>query len=184
MAAAFGMFLWLLDLTKDVVIAVLTGAYTGLVVSKYLNFEAQLQTARQKTLRLPDVGKVIFEIREENEARHRCMSLFLEEASFCKAAGYLGTANTLIKLGQGVEGDLMTIWRALWECQRTGNVAGVANEVGKVSLIVDGCLSVVEELKPDWFVLLFGANIGRRLRRGSQWAKRANKYIHGETDRI
>ena len=98
---------WLSDLLTNIAISVTTGAYTGLVVTRYINFQNQLESARVKVIKIPDLVKSIISKTDKHEARESCMSLFIEQASFAKSTGDYASAYRFTYLGQVVEEDLM-----------------------------------------------------------------------------
>ena len=178
------MLYWLADITKEIVIAMATGAYTGLVVTKYMNIKALKESARARVNRIPDLMEEVFNLRMEPVAQGKVMALFLDQASACKSEGYFINATAFWQLSKTAEGDLIEIWRQVRLAKETRNVDALNLWIDKIIKVVNGCNAAIDKIEPDWLVLLFGTGIGLRIRRANHWAKRCLKYLNGESEKI
>ncbi len=170
------MLHWLFDFSVNALVSVVTGAYTGLVVTKYVTFTTQRENARVRLYQLGAVMNETISLTIESQAQLKFMSLFLTEGSFLKAEGHNAVAVRLMHLCKAVEGDMLELWRRIKAAERLNDAGAVALHLGQITNIINGCSEELDDLRPDWLVILFGKKLGHLL--GNAWISFCS-YLEG-----
>jgi len=152
---------WLRDvLLIPLATSLLTGVYTGFLVSRIIAFNHEIERARDRAFSCIGVFQNVINAKTETGAKEACAWLFFDiTRALLAQPGQFTAADKMGRLSITNQEAMLEHWKKSVEYIKDGRPADkYAEIVGGISrIIVNETLDDIAKIKPNWGGLIFGA---------------------------